>query len=275
MALEIGYTYVYPDQYGLPTPGGTGVTAPFPAQVIAVAQGRRDVGYISGNWWSILSIKLRDLINNRPQFGFDGILKGDLVAAHHADFLMATNPSVTAAEAWKIGRDKANRTNLYNTPVLNTETQFSGGTFTAMKAFSHYLMGGGSTVTVPLNSIGISPTPEKIPALQLLVDSAPQGDTHVDIVVPYYTGQDSLNARYYLGNITLNVVGNIKKEASGAVSFIGYARAFNDVYDANRSDHRNDFDERATTGLRAVEKSANAIPYEIQMPGNLPISYSK
>lgn len=274
MTIELAPTYVYPDNYGTPAGVMSGQTIPSYPLAVGIAQGLRDAGYIQGNWWSLMRNQLLVAPYNIPAFS-PGLLLHDMVTAHHADELKATQPSMLDSKAWAKGREKLKNTHLTSDMTLIEETSFSGGIFTPLKAFAHYLMGEGRTATVPINGIGISPTPEKLPDLKAVIDTAPVGVTNVEMIVPYYTGLDSFNARYYLGNITLKIVGQVTRLASGAVSFAGTAKAFNDVYDANRSNHRNDWDEKATTALRGVEKAANAKTYEIQILDELPLHFQK
>lgn len=274
MTIELPPSWVYPDDFGTPTGVMRGQTIPSYPLAVGIAQRMRDAGYIQGNWWSLMRNQLLVAQYNIPAFS-PGLLLHDMVAAHHADQLKATQPSMLDSEAWAKGRDKQAHTHLTLDMTLIEETSFSGGIFTPLKAFAHYLMGEGRTATVPINNIGINPTTEKLPDLKAIIDTAPVGVTNVEMIVPYYTGLDSFNARYYLGNITLKIVGQVTHLASGTVSFAGTARAFNDVYDANRRNHRNDWDEKATTALRGVEKASNAKTYEIQILGELPLHFQK
>jgi len=62
---------------------------------------------------------------------------------------------------------------------------------------------------------------------------------------------------------------------SGSLAFTGTAKAFSDRYDANASNHRVVFDEKAKTALRQVGRVAQAQDYEIRITGELPINYSR
>ncbi|MGE8395840.1 lipid II-degrading bacteriocin [Pseudomonas sp. BIGb0427] len=272
MQIELAPTIVYPDDYGTPTSKG-GQTPPGHPLVIARMWSQRNEAYLSGNWWSMLCLDLKRAQYNKPPFS-PGLMTLDLICAHHADQLKALDPTLENKVAWHKGRIRANTYGADKSPSLTTEVQFSGGIFTATKAIAHAIYGKGAKATVSLKDIGISPSVEKIPELKSLIEAAEIGSTQIDINVPYYTGQDSFAARTYLGNITLRIIGTITRDSEGNVSFSGQAKAYNDLYDAEASDHRIPLDESATTALRSMFKVTNAVSYEIEMPGSLPINYS-
>ncbi|QYX50375.1 lipid II-degrading bacteriocin [Pseudomonas tussilaginis] len=146
--------------------------------------------------------------------------------------------------------------------------------FTPLKAFAHFIYGKGATATVPLEKTRLSPSPQKIPELQKMIDSAAIGKTEIDIRVNYDTFQDSFNTGAYLGNITLRIIGTIERNKEGKVTFSGQARAYNDIYDGNASTHRQIWAETLTTALRLVGEKNKATHYEIELPGSIPITYS-
>lgn len=147
--------------------------------------------------------------------------------------------------------------------------------FTPFKAIGHWLLGKGKPTSVRLDRIGISPAPNKIPNLMAVINTAGVGITSVNMRVPYSTAQDSNIARIYLGNITLQITGQVIRNTSGSLSFTGTAKAFSDRYDANASNHRSVFDEKATTALHQVGRVARAQDYEIRITGELPINFSR
>ncbi|MBD1600240.1 lipid II-degrading bacteriocin [Pseudomonas typographi] len=160
---------------------------------------------------------------------------------------------------------KANQISMYGTPTLTEE--LSGNTFTIMKAYSHYLMGKGVPLTWRLENTGITPTVAKLPDLQRAISLAGTGITNIDINMAYDAGLDSSVAKYVIGNITIRAVGKIVRPESGPITFNGEIRAYNDLYDFDKSTHRSILTEAATTAGRLVGQRAKATPYEIQLPG--------
>ncbi|WP_122320506.1 lipid II-degrading bacteriocin [Pseudomonas cichorii] len=270
MTVELPNIYVYPDDYGTVS----GVTRINPLmggmQALMQARAQRDVAYLAGNWWSIVNSQLKMIASNRPPYCLAGMMADDFHSVAYADFIKTVNPGVSNEDALAAGRSDGLRKKAQ---ALATP-EFSGGIFTPIKALMHFLQAEGTPATVPLNRTGIKPAADKIPDLMAIIRTARIGKTSVDLTVPYYTGQDSFTARMYLGSITIRITGEVIHTASGVISFVGEVRAYNDVYDANRSQHRNDFDERATKNLREMERVSGAVPYEIKMPGSIPISYS-
>lgn len=234
---------------------------------------QRDDAYLTGNWWAMFCLDLERSQFNKPPYSL-GLMSADLLCAHHADQLKATIAGITDSAAWQKGRGKATAFGADKSDSLTTENKFSGDSFTPLKAFAHFIYGNGSTATVPLEKIGISPSPEKISELKEAMDSAPIGETSVDIRVAYDTFQDSFNTGTYLGNITLRIEGTINRTEEGKVSFSGQARAFNDIYDGNASTHRKYLTEAATTALRNIGTTTNAKEYQIEIPGSINLNFS-
>lgn len=137
------------------------------------------------------------------------------------------------------------------------------------------LLGKGKPARVRLDRVGISPTPNKIPDLMAIINAAGVGVTTINLKVPYPTAQDSNVARIYLGNITLQIKGEVIRYTSGNLKFAGTVKAYPDRYDATASSHRAAFDEGATTALREVGRVARAQDYEIRITGELPINFSR
>lgn len=217
---------------------------------------------------------LKAMRNNRPvRYGLDGIIIGELKVAHGADLLMLRNSTLSTADAWNLGIKEGAK--IKSTDQLAVEQEFSGGIFTPFKAFGHWLLGKGKPASVRLERVGISPTPSKIPELMAIINTAGIGVTTVNMKVPYSTAQDSNVARIYLGNITLQITGDVTRYTSGILKFSGKIKAYSDRYDANASSHRAAFDEGATSALREVGRVANAQDYEIRIIGELPINFSR
>ncbi|MNJ69465.1 Colicin-M [compost metagenome] len=86
----------------------------------------------------------------------------------------------------------------------------------------------------------------------------------------YDVRKDSFPSGWTLGNITLRAVGTAVVDKEGNWSFSGAIRAFDDVYDANPSTHRDWLGEKATGFLSKVLQST----YAIKIPGEIPITAS-
>lgn len=271
MEFELPTTYVYPEEYG--TSRSSGFTVPSPGAIINRMVQERSAAYARGDWAPMLERHLHAMHSNRPAYGLDGFIMGDLKVAHGADLLLLKNPNLSTSDAWNQGIKEGSK--IQNNSQLAVPTEFSGGAFTPFKAIQHWLLGNGNTASVQISRIGINPTPDKIPDLMAIINTAGIGETTVNLSTSYYTGQDSFIPRIYLGTITLNITGKVIRNTSGTVSFSGVVKAFSDRYDANASSHRTGFDEAATTALREVGRVANAKDYAIQINGELPISYAR
>jgi hypothetical protein len=274
MNNELPLTYVYPETYGTSRGSGGGLPSPAPMAMIGKMIQERNVAYERGHWPQMLGRHLEAMRNNRPiRYGLDGFIIGDLKVAHGADLLMLKNSKLDTANAWKLGIKEGAK--IKNTEQLAVEQEFSGGIFTPFRAIGHWLLGKGKPVSVRLDRTGISPAPNKIPDLMAIINTAGIGVTTVNLRVPYSTAQDSNIARIYLGNITLQITGEVIRNTSGSLKFAGTAKAFSDRYDANASNHRAIFDEGATSALRQVGRVARAQDYEIRITGELPINFSR
>lgn len=95
------------------------------------------------------------------------------------------------------------------------------------------------------------------------VNAKGKGVHKIDVKFTHDVRKDSLQSGWALGNITLRVVGNVKVAEDGAWIFDGELRAYDDLYDANASTHRDWIGESATSFLRSVMQT----PYTIKMPG--------
>ncbi|NUT89206.1 lipid II-degrading bacteriocin [Pseudomonas corrugata] len=274
MNIELPPTFIYPDDFGTSRGSGRGLPNPAPMAMIGKMIQQRNMAYERGHWPQMLQRHLKAMRNNSPvRYGLDGIIIGELKVAHGADLVMLRNSTLSTADAWNLGiKDGAK---IQSTEQLAIEQEFSGGVFTPFKAFGHWLLGKGKPVSVRLERIGISPTPNKIPDLMAIINAAGVGNTTVNLKVPYSTAQDSNVARIYLGNITLQITGDVTRYTSGTLKFAGKIKAFSDRYDANASSHRAAFDEHATRALREVGRVANARDYEIRITGELPINFSR
>ncbi|WP_271407518.1 lipid II-degrading bacteriocin [Pseudomonas sp. Q1-7] len=272
MAIELPPMVIYPDDFGTARPSG--LPAPFPAAMIGRMIEERNSAYAQGHWREMFTRHIKMMKYNRPTpYKLDGIIIQDFKSGFEADLLMLKNPSLSPHLAWSQGVGEARKNK--DVSQMATPIEFSGGLYTPFKAIGHWIFGNGQVAKVNINNIGITPTPQKIPQLKAAIDNSAVGTSQLDISFPYYTGMDSAISRIYLGNITLRIVGKITKDPDNRVRLEGVVRAYSDVYDANASSHRGEFDEDATTALREIGRIANAKNYEILIEGELPITYKK
>lgn len=272
MAIELPALIIYPDDYGTSRPSG--LQAPFPAAMVGRMIEERSSAYAKGHWREMFSRHIKAMKYNRPvPYKLDGIITQEFKAAFRADLLMLKNPNLNSSQAWHKGFEEAKR--ITHVSQMAVPIEFSGGLYTPFKAISHWIFGNGKTAKVNIKNIGITPTAQKIPQLLAAIESSAAGTSKIDISFPYYTGMDSAISRIYLGNITLRVTGTVTKKTNNTVLFEGVIRAYSDVYDANASSHRGEFDENATTALREIGRIANAKNYEIMIEGEMPIRYKK
>lgn len=146
---------------------------------------------------------------------------------------------------------------------------FSGGPLTALHALQHAIDGMGETVSFPINNIGLKVNLSQISDVMNAIHSAnPIGKSTLDVKFPYNVTKDSVSSGLVLGNITLRVVGQVDKYASGSWSFNGVIRAFNGRYDANPSNHRNWLGETLTSTFGKVMR----YEYTIEMPGEISVN---
>lgn len=272
MTIYLPPSYVYPEEYGTARPAG--LPAPFPHLMIARMVEERSIAYGRGDWSPMFQRHAKAMRNNKPiPYGLDSFIIGDIKVAYGADRVHLKNQDLSTLDAWTQGIKEGAKTK--DLKELAVETEFSGNVFTPFAALAHWLVGDGKATSVKIENIGIRPSPETIPDLKAIIDTAGVGETSVKLKVPYSTAQDSQISRIYLGNITISVEGTVVHTASGRVSFTGVVKAFSDRYDANASGHRAQFDEGATTALREIGRVSKAKDYEIKITGELPINYAR
>lgn len=231
---------------------------------------KRSRPYLQGKWQEMLNDQLIQIGSNPA---LTGILKQDLMAAHHADHYMCVNPNARAADAWLSG---LNRASVRNTPIDISENALSGGFFSPMKALAHAMSGEGTPLQVNIGNIGINPTPLNVPTLGAMIAGAQIGSSPINIDrIAYNSGIDSAIAAAYLGNITLKITGTVHKESHQNYTFTGQATAYHDTYDANVSTHRSWLAESATAVLRTIMEKEQSKSYEIVISGALPIHHTQ
>lgn len=164
---------------------------------------------------------------------------------------------------------KAASTDLYGLIYKELTPELSGGTFTPVKAFTHYLWGNGSKLSVNINNIGLNIRAHEIPLLANTIASTRETGTYrlSDPKVAYNTFEDSSITGAYLGRITLKVEGDFTRNANGSWVFDGTAKAYTDTFDFNAS-NRPPLLESLTTAGRVFSGTS----YEIDISGEHKIS---
>jgi Colicin M len=200
-------------------------------------------------------------------------LKRDLKILPYADNYMCVTGYTAEGALW----------NAYQNPLLVTKPnavqeakQMSASELGPVSALGHFINGNGATVEMDITKLGLKPSVTPVPLLEQYFANMPVGTSKVLIdKVPYDTFQDSFNTGTVLGHITLKIEGTATKSDTGAITFTGEARAYNDRYDANQGSFRNALPEAATTILRKIQEVTNAKEYEISIKGSLPINIQR
>ncbi|MDN3219096.1 lipid II-degrading bacteriocin [Pseudomonas nunensis] len=155
-------------------------------------------------------------------------------------------------------------TNPYSIEYKAMTPELSGGPFSPVKAFAHYLWGKGEKLRVDINNIGLNVRPHEIPLLANTIASTRAAGTYhlSDPKVPYATINDNIGTGAYLGRITLKVEGDFTRNENGSWIFDGTAKAYTDTYDFDES-NRSTFLEVLTTAGRVFSGAS----YEIDISG--------
>ncbi|EAA3682889.1 colicin [Salmonella enterica subsp. houtenae] len=146
-------------------------------------------------------------------------------------------------------------------------SRLSGDVTTPITAWAHFLWGDGAARTVNLTDVGLRIQPNQISPVMDLVKGGAVGTFPVNAKFTRDTMLDGIIPASYLGNITLQTTGTLTINSLGAWSHDGVVKAYNDTYDANPSTHRGLLGEYSTSVLRHF----SGTPYEIQMPGMIPV----
>ncbi|EXF92034.1 ferredoxin [Pseudomonas fluorescens HK44] len=166
---------------------------------------------------------------------------------------------------------RAASTDLYGLIYKKLTPELSGGTFTPVKAFTHYLWGDGSKLSVNINNIGLNIRAHEIPLLANTIASTREAGSYrlSDPKVAYDTRHDSAITAAYLGRITLKAEGDFTRHTNGSWTFDGVLNAYNDIYDFNES-NRSTLLETLTSAGRVLSGTS----YEIEIPGEYRIHLS-
>ncbi|MND59094.1 Colicin-M [compost metagenome] len=159
---------------------------------------------------------------------------------------------------------KVASTSLYNIKYETQTTELSGGTFSPVKAFAHYLWGNGEKLRIDINNIGLNVKADEIPLLANTIASTRESGRYYlsDPKVPYATIDDSNVTGAYLGRITLKIEGDFTREENGSWVFDGTAKAYTDIYDFDKI-NRSTLLEILTTAGRVFSGTS----YEIDITG--------
>lgn len=175
------------------------------------------------------------------------------------------------ADAFAAQKNTSNREALlqastagYNTIYNKITPELSGGTFTPVKAFAHYLWGSGEKLSVNINNIGLNIRAPDIPLLAQTILSTREAGTYrlSDPKVTYNTFDASIITGAYLGRITLKVEGDFVRDENSKWTFDGVVKAYTDTFDFDAS-NRAPLLETLTTAGRVFAGQ----PYEIEIPG--------
>ncbi|MCU1752612.1 lipid II-degrading bacteriocin [Pseudomonas sp. 6D_7.1_Bac1] len=205
------------------------------------------------------------LLNNAPIITH-AYFKNKLVNFSLADTL-AVQQKLDSKEALI----RVSSTHPYSLKYEALTPELSGGTFTPVKALTHYLWGNGEKLSVNINNIGLDIKAHEIPLLaNTIVSTREAGSYHLLAPkVAYETRFDSAITGAYLGRITLKAEGNFTRHTNGSWTFDGILKAYNDIYDFNES-NRPILLETLTSAGRVLSGTR----YEIEIPGEHRISLS-
>jgi hypothetical protein len=110
---------------------------------------------------------------------------------------------------------------------------------------SHYILGSGKTVEFPFDRIVTKDVePAQFPAVANILRRGQPGSYKIEGRMPFST--PNYDARYLVGNITLNINGTLVLDEDGTYSFKGELGAEPDKYRFYSSDHRDTTAEIAT-----------------------------
>jgi RHS repeat-associated protein len=153
-------------------------------------------------------------------------------------------------------------------PPTPLPTQSAAPRLTTESALFHYMVGGGSSIEIPIDDIQVrTPAPHEFPAVKQLIDQGTDGIQNVSHNVANVHSKPVDTAGTltggYLGNITFSLTGNLQVYPNGEYSFTGSAGVITDRYDANPGRHRTRTAEKSTTVLRQIPGT----PYDIIIKG--------
>ena len=150
-----------------------------------------------------------------------------------------------------------------------TTPELSGGTFTPIKAFSHYLWGNGQKLSVNINNIDLKIQTYDIPLLASSITNIREPGTYFisEPKVTYNTFDDSIITGAYLGRITLKIEGSFTRNENSTWVFDGVVKAYTDTFDFDAS-NRAPILETLTTAGRLFSGTT----YEIEIFGEYKVT---
>lgn len=224
----------------------------------------RRAGYCGPDWLSTF----REAVKNDP--GMGTLTEMRILA--YADLLCTSGRSLTAAY------DKACTVAFpylkhpYGTlPYPAANRTLSGSGLTALHALTHAIFGNGEAMSFPIERTGISVDLCNKKSFMDAVRDAPFGSSRIDQRFSHDTFENAFTTGATLGHVTLRLQGDLHKaESGGWILNDGTLRAFNDVYDADRSNHRGGVAEVGTALLQTLIQR----PFPILIPGELSVTAS-
>jgi hypothetical protein len=247
--------------------------APNPGVINQANMFQRFTFYADGYWREMLmrlTAELEPALRDSELSFINENWTRDMTLVPLADHHICLNPQVSVLQALHhVAKGYTPQT------VVKEATRMSGGVLTPVAALGHFLLGKGESVVTDLNNLGLNLSVTPIPQLEAEFSKASQGSSPVYIErVPYNTAQDSWITAAWLGNISLKLEGVLHKDGE-RLSFQGAAKAYHDIYDGNKSTHRDGLAESSTAVLDAVQRHLGATPYEIAIEGAQPISIQR
>lgn len=190
----------------------------------------------------------------------DDYFKSTILNFSLADSLQKLN-SVSSSDALKGVLASEMR---YSTAYRLDTVELSGDVFSPVKAFGHYAWGGGHSMKVDINSIGLDIKSGELPLLKNMIETVREpGVYHIsESRVSYDTMKDSLVTGSYLGNITLKTEGDFVRLDNGEWNFTGVAKAYNDYYDFNPANR-----PVLAELLTAVGRAQDGKSFQVEIPG--------
>lgn len=126
----------------------------------------------------------------------------------------------------------------YSTRYEKVTPELSGGTFTPVKAFAHYLWGNGESLRVDINNIGLNIEASDIPSLvDAIVSNHEAGRYRLgDDDVVYDTSNSNRATGTYLGRITLKIGGIFTRHQDATWAFEAVISAGPKKFDSSAAD---------------------------------------
>lgn len=156
----------------------------------------------------------------------------------------------------------------YGTEYKKVTAELSGGTFSPVKAFAHYLWGNGESLHVNINHIGLAVRVQDIPSLKDAIASNYEPGNYClsDHDFVYDTAASQATTGAYLDKITLNVEGVFTRYEDTSWAFDAVLTARPKVFDS-AADSRAPILQTLTTAGRVFTGQ----PYAIEITGEQPL----